>query len=137
MIIIFLQIIIGAFVSGLDAGMIYQTWPLMGNSFLPNDLNLLEFYNFFELESHSLVQFYHRNIAYFIVLYSLFLTILIYKKKNKTLYKPLFFLLTILIIQVVLGITTLISGLNTSAHNCESLSALNLYYLNAKQIDFI
>ena len=139
LIIIFLQIIIGAFVSGLDAGMIYQTWPLMGNSFLPNDLNLLEFYNFFELESHSLVQFYHRNIAYFIVLYSLFLTILIYKKKNKTLYKPLFFLLTILIIQVVLGITTLISGLNiylASAHQVAGvllvLSALNLYYLNAK-----
>ena len=28
--IIFVQIIIGAFVSGLDAGKIYQTWPLMG-----------------------------------------------------------------------------------------------------------
>ena len=30
---IFIQIIMGAFVSGLDAGQIYQTWPLMGNSF--------------------------------------------------------------------------------------------------------
>ena len=28
--LIFFQIIIGAFVSGLDAGKIYQTWPLMG-----------------------------------------------------------------------------------------------------------
>ena len=37
---IFLQIILGAFVSGLDAGQIYQTWPLMGNSFVPNDLFL-------------------------------------------------------------------------------------------------
>ena len=31
--LIFLQIAIGAFVSGLDAGMIHQTWPKMGNSY--------------------------------------------------------------------------------------------------------
>ena len=40
MLIIFFQIIIGAFVSGLDAGKIYQTWPLMGNNYLPDDLIL-------------------------------------------------------------------------------------------------
>ena len=42
-ILIFFQIIIGAFVSGLDAGMIYQTWPKMGNTFIPNDLIFLIF----------------------------------------------------------------------------------------------
>ena len=31
--LIFIQVIIGAMVSGLDAGKIYQTWPLMGNNF--------------------------------------------------------------------------------------------------------
>ena len=34
---IFLQIIFGAFVSGMDAGKIYNTWPLMGNNYFPND----------------------------------------------------------------------------------------------------
>ena len=29
----------GAFVSGLDAGKIYQTWPKMGNSYFPDDIN--------------------------------------------------------------------------------------------------
>ena len=48
-IIIFFQIIMGAFVSGLDAGLLYQTWPLMGNNFFPDDIisidlkNLLNF----------------------------------------------------------------------------------------------
>ena len=28
----------GAFVSGLDAGKIYQSWPLMGNTYVPNDI---------------------------------------------------------------------------------------------------
>ena len=35
--IVFLQIIFGAFVSGMDAGKIYNTWPLMGNYYFPDD----------------------------------------------------------------------------------------------------
>ena len=36
-ILIFILIIIGAFVSGMDAGKIYNTWPLMGTSYFPDD----------------------------------------------------------------------------------------------------
>ena len=39
-ILIFLQIVIGAFVSGLDAGNIYQTWPMMGYTYFPDDISL-------------------------------------------------------------------------------------------------
>ena len=79
--LIFLQVILGAFVSGLDAGRVYQTWPLMGESFLPNDLIIGSLKNFVEFDNHSLVQFYHRNLAYFLIFYSIFITIYIYKKK--------------------------------------------------------
>ena len=37
----------GAFVSGLDAGKIYQTWPLMGNNYFPDDLNYKFFFRYF------------------------------------------------------------------------------------------
>ena len=37
LIFIFGQIIIGAFVSGMDAGKIYNSWPLMGSTYFPND----------------------------------------------------------------------------------------------------
>ena len=75
--LIYFQILIGAFVSGLDAGMIYQTWPKMGNNYFPNDLVLNNFINMIEFDNHSLVQFYHRNLAYIIVTYVIFLTIYI------------------------------------------------------------
>jgi heme a synthase len=134
--IIYLQIIMGAFVSGLDAGKIYQTWPMMGNSFIPNDLIQKDFLKF---DNHSLVQFYHRNLAYFLTLYISILIILIYKNNQLNLYKPLGILIFFLILQVLLGIFTLISGLNiylASAHQITSvlfvLSALNLYYLKTK-----
>ena len=134
--LIYAQIIMGAFVSGLDAGKIYQTWPMMGNTFIPNDLiekDLLRF------DNHSLVQFYHRNLAYLLILYISILVILIFKNNHFNLYKPLAILTFFLILQVLLGIFTLISGLNiylASAHQITSvlfvLSALNLYYLKTK-----
>ena len=134
--LIFFQIIIGAFVSGLDAGKIYQTWPKMGENYYPNDLILSNFINIIKFDNHSLVQFYHRNLAYIIVTYVLFLSIYIYRKKIIFLFYPLKILIFFLLIQAILGIFTLISGLNiylASAHQITSVllvfSALNLYYL--------
>ena len=37
LLLIFTQIIVGAFVSGMDAGKIYNSWPLMGSTYFPND----------------------------------------------------------------------------------------------------
>ena len=136
---LFIQIILGAFVSGLDAGKIYQTWPMMGNTYFPNDLILNNLKILTEFDRHSLVQFYHRNLAYLITIYILILSIFIYKKKMLVLYHPLKFLLFFLLLQSILGIFTLISDLNiylASAHQINSvllvLSALNLYYLRSK-----
>ena len=138
-VVVFFQIIIGAFVSGLDAGNIYQTWPMMGSSYIPDDITLKNYKNFIEFENHSLVQFYHRNLAYLIVFYILILTFYIYKNKITSLYTPVNFLLFFLFLQAFLGILTLVSGLNiylASAHQITSvlliLSALNLYYLRIK-----
>ena len=125
--------------SGLDAGQIYQTWPLMGNNYLPNDLIINRLSNVIEFNNHSLVQFYHRNLAYVIIIYVSFLTIYIYKNNILILYKPLKILLLFLFVQAILGIFTLISGLNiylASLHQITSVllvfSALNLYYFKAK-----
>ena len=137
--LIFFQIILGAFVSGLDAGKVYQTWPMMGNSFIPNDLSFNNFLNIFDFKNHSLVQFYHRNLAYFIVIYVLILTVFIVKNRMIILYSPLKILFLILFLQASLGILTLISDINifiASFHQITSVllifSALNLYYLRAK-----
>ena len=38
LLLIFFQISIGAFVSGMDAGKIYNSWPLMGTAYFPDDI---------------------------------------------------------------------------------------------------
>ena len=137
--LIFLQINIGAFVSGLDAGKIYQTWPLMGYSYIPNDLVIKNFKNLIDFNNHSLVQFYHRNLSYIITFYIFILSYFILRKKLINLYKPLTILLVFLILQIILGIFTLISDLNiylASAHQINSVllvfSSINLYYYHIK-----
>jgi len=133
--IIFLQITLGAFVSGLDAGEIYQTWPLMNNNYLPDDTDFKTitlsniFYN------HSLIQFLHRNMAYIIFVYSVLISINVFYNKKKYLYAPLFFLLFMIFVQISLGIMALISGLNiiyASMHQISTifllLSSINFYH---------
>lgn len=69
LVLVVLQIGAGAFVAGLDAGMGYNTWPLMDGAIIPGGMGVMEplWRNFFE--NNLTVQFIHRGIAYFIVLY--------------------------------------------------------------------
>ena len=133
--LIFIQIIFGALVSGLDAGKIYQTWPLMGQNYFPDDFVTQNFVDILNLNNHSLVQFYHRNIAYLIIFYVLFLGALIIYQNKKDLYFPYSLILIFIFLQISLGIFTLISNLNiylASAHQVCSVfllfSSINLYY---------
>ena len=48
----------------MDAGKIYNTWPLMGSSYFPDDSKLVEFFNTKFFDNPSIVQFIHRNLAY-------------------------------------------------------------------------
>ena len=61
LVLIFLQIVIGAFVSGMDAGKIYNSWPNMGNSYFPDDNNINSLFKLSAFSDPSLVQFIHRN----------------------------------------------------------------------------
>ena len=50
----------------MDAGKIYNSWPLMGNSFFPDDNSLVNLFKISAFSDPSLVQFIHRNLAYLI-----------------------------------------------------------------------
>ena len=96
----------------------------MGDTYLPNDLYFSSIKNLFEFNNHSLVQFYHRNLAYLIFLYILILSFIFLKRKISKLYSTLNILLIFLFLQVFLGILTLVSGLNiylASAHQITSV----------------
>ena len=128
--LIFLQIILGGFVSGLDAGKIYQTWPLMNESFLPNDVNFLNFKEFLDFSDRSLVQFVHRNLAYLIFIIIMFIGYNLLKFKKTNLYSSYFYLLFFIFIQMILGILALITNLHIAVASLHQISSIFLIILS-------
>ena len=132
--LLFVQLIIGAFVSGMDAGKVYNTWPLMGSSYFPDDSNFIDFMNINLFDSPSIVQFIHRNLAYLILIIYIYLLILVFRDINKTFRKPILIIGIGLFLQIVLGIITLLSGVKiifASLHQINSILIIlsSLYFL--------
>jgi len=139
LILIFCQITIGAFVSGMDAGKIYNSWPLMGNSFFPNDNNFSDLFNINAFSDPSLVQFMHRNLAYIIFIYYVFILFKILNKKITGLFRTIKTIGFLLILQIFLGIFTLVFGAQiiiSSMHQISSIflvsSCVYLVFINSK-----
>ena len=138
--LVFIQIIIGAFVSGMDAGKIYNSWPLMGSSFFPNDNEIINFFKLSAFSDPSLVQFMHRNLAYIILVYYLIILFKIYNNKLFNLYFAINLVGLFLFIQIILGIFTILSGVQiylASMHQISSIflvsSSVYLFYLTTNR----
>jgi cytochrome c oxidase assembly protein subunit 15 len=139
LILIFVQLILGAFVSGMDAGKIYNSWPLMGNTFFPNDNNLIDLFKLSAFSDPSLVQFMHRNLAYIITIFFIFILFKIYKNRVFYLYRSVNILGLLITLQIILGIFTVIYGAQiyiAAMHQLSSIflvsSSLYFLYKNTK-----
>ena len=61
---VLVQIYLGALVAGLDAGMAYNTWPLMDGQLVPSGLGAIQPAWLNAFENAKAVQFIHRSFAY-------------------------------------------------------------------------
>jgi len=68
--LIYLQMLAGALVAGLDAGQGFNTWPLMAGAFVPEGLGTLSPWYLNPFENALTVQFDHRMLGYSVVLAS-------------------------------------------------------------------
>ncbi len=132
--LIFIQILIGAFVSGMDAGKIYNSWPLMNSSYFPDDNKIINLFNLTAFSEPSLVQFMHRNLAYIILIFYILILINIYKKKLTNFFYIINLLGVLLFLQIILGIFTLLFDAQiilSSVHQINSifLVSASIYFL--------
>ena len=123
---IFCQIVIGAFVSGMDAGQIYNSWPLMGSTYFPDDNNYSNIFKISAFSDPSLVQFMHRNLAYLILIFYLIIAYKVYKEKLAQLYLAINLVGLILFIQILLGILTLLYGAQIVLASMHQISSIFL-----------
>ncbi len=72
-VLVLLQIYLGALVAGLDAGLTYNTWPLIDGALVPSTERLWfltpAWRNFFE--NDLMVQFLHRTLAYILWVFAI------------------------------------------------------------------
>ena len=139
LVLILIQIVIGAFVSGMDAGKIYNSWPLMGNTYFPNDNNIENLFKLSAFSDPSLVQFIHRNLAYGIGLFYVLIFFKVYKNKITKLYRSVNILGFFIILQIILGIFTIILGAQiyiAAVHQVSSIflvtSSIYFFFINTK-----
>ena len=123
----------------MDAGKIYNTWPLMGNSFFPDDNKLINLFKISAFSDPSLVQFLHRNLAYLICFFYLYILFYIYKNKISHLYYSVNILGFFIVLQIILGVFTLLYGAQiiiASMHQISSIflvsSCIYFLFLNTK-----
>lgn len=107
-ILVFIQIGLGALVAGSKAALICTTWPTMNGHYYPSEINFTN-NDVYEFSTKLLFQFLHRNTAYFIFFYVIFL---FFKTRNVAaqfqFHRTRWFLLIMVCTQVLLGILTLL-----------------------------
>ena len=81
-------------------------------------------------DDQGLIQFFHRNIAYLIFIVNLLIGLFVFKHQIKKLYKPYFFSFLIILLQIILGILTLLSNVNIGVASLHQISSIFLLILS-------
>ncbi|MEZ5921680.1 MAG: COX15/CtaA family protein [Parvularculaceae bacterium] len=118
---VYLQMILGAFVAGLRAGRVFNTWPLMNGRFIPEGYfrDPASFRDLFE--TRAAAQFDHRIGAYILLVLIVWLFV---KLRNGPLKARVHFLLAAVFCQVLLGIVTVLAATPIALGLAHQLMAL-------------
>lgn len=105
--LVFVQMMLGALVAGLHAGLVYNTWPSMDGSAFPEAPFSNGWLSFFE--NPGLAQFDHRIAAYAVAIFAwLYWSWLRTQKPSLMVRRAADVVLAMTLVQVVLGVVTLL-----------------------------
>ncbi|MEP6793464.1 MAG: COX15/CtaA family protein [Saprospiraceae bacterium] len=112
-----IQVIFGGLMSGMKAALTYPTWPLISGQWIPAiimDTRLWNKDNFLLYDKSgfmpALVQFIHRNLAYLLFMVISVFSVMWYRTSIRSWRWISFILLGIIVVQISLGILTLINS---------------------------
>ena len=105
-VMVFVQILLGGLVAGLDAGRNYTDWPLMAGGFLPPDILGMTPWWRNLYENDGLVQFAHRMNAYALFAFAILVGLRAARSAMKTTRKLFARVGMILTLQMILGVVT-------------------------------
>ncbi len=136
--LIYFQMLLGGFVAGLHAGLIYNTWPLMDGQFVPSGLFARAPWWLAPFEDVTTAQFDHRLIAY-VVAGSI--AGLWFVERGRTPIREIEFtanlLLGAMVLQILLGIWTLLAAAPvwlSALHQLGAVALLSAALLHAFEL---
>ena len=105
---IFVQIALGGLVAGHDAGLTYNTWPLMDGAFIPDDLAALSPLWMNVVDNITAIQFNHRIGAYALALLIGLHALFVWRDAMPAVRQRLAGLTALVVVQMALGVATLV-----------------------------
>ena len=134
--LLFIQIVYGAFVAGLDAGLTHNSFPKMGQVWIPDGVNIAGVFNGNIFSGMVFVQFMHRFFGW-LLLCSVFF--LFFKRKASSDFqvrRSLSFLFLGIFLQFTLGVFTLLYYVPLSLGVLHQFGALILVILATRTLFF-
>ena len=111
-----IQMIFAGLMSGMRAGLYYPSWPDMNGVFIPEVLLNVKNWNWLNLTNYdsfvfapALIQFLHRMLAYILLLITGYMFVKYISKVHSLGKKWLILSSGLLILQIVLGILTILN----------------------------
>jgi cytochrome c oxidase assembly protein subunit 15 len=109
--VLFFQLIYGAFMAGLKAAVTAPTWPDINGQIIPEGLGELSPFSKNLLDNKITIQFIHRGLAYLLLVLITYWYFAASVIKDNPLFSRLrFWLLLLVVLQVVLGICTVLNA---------------------------
>ena len=138
LLLVLFQIFLGGLVAGMDAGLTYNTWPLMDGSLIPDQIYDTSPFWLAPFEDIRTVQFNHRMVAYLLVAVTIWIWFRIWRDPyaaQLTIETTIF--AALITLQVLLGIATLLMAVPLSlalAHQAGAILALGMVTLIFRDI---
>jgi heme a synthase len=109
LLLVYVQLLAGAVVAGIDGGLSYNTWPLMNGAFVPDGLGAATPWYLNLFENPLTVQFDHRMLGYTVVTAAIAQAIrLSLKRDGQPLVGSAVTLAVLALLQTTLGVWTLL-----------------------------
>jgi heme a synthase len=133
---VFLQILLGALVAGIDAGRYFPTWPLMNGSFFPADAFYVPdgaggtkavWHAFFE--NAGLVQFIHRMSGYLLFAFGVVVWLRGRKSVHASTRAAFHAVMAMLVVQMAIGVATVMTVAQAHVAITHQLGAVVLWVL--------
>ena len=126
--LIYLQILAGALVAGLDAGVGFNTWPDINGALVPEGLGVLEPWYLNLFENRLTVQFDHRMLGYLVVLATIAQAVWLgLRRAAQPLLASAYILVMLSLLQATLGVWTLLLAVPISLGLAHQAGAMLLF----------